>query len=87
MEKLIKTSESQTLMAYQIAFDLYENASQQFLAGICKVLKALAPIPLEEPVRQGDVQPQTEDKPETTARYDIDGCNYCYWFLLFTEPC
>lgn len=60
MEKLIKTSENQTLMAYQIAFDLYENASQQFLAGIRKVLKSLAPMPLDEPVRQGDIPATTE---------------------------
>lgn len=59
MEKLIKTSDNDTLMAYQIAFDLYENASQQFLAGIRNVLRALAPIALEEPIKQGDV-PKTE---------------------------
>lgn len=57
MEKLITTSENQTLMAYQIAFDLYENASQQFLAGIRNVLRALAPIALDEPIKQGDVAP------------------------------
>lgn len=67
MEKLVKTSESQTLMAYQIAFDLYENASQQFLACIRKVLKSLAPIPLEEPLRQGDAQPKSEDKTENNT--------------------
>jgi len=60
MEKLIKTSENDTLMGYQIAFDLYENASQQFLAGIRNVLKGLAPIALAEPVKQGDIPVKTE---------------------------
>ena len=64
MEKLIKTSGNDTLMAYQIAFDLYENASQQFLAGIRNVLRALAPVALEEPVKQGDVP-----KAESTETY------------------
>lgn len=53
MEKLVKSSEEQTLMAYQIGFDLYENASQQFLTSIRNVLKSLAPAALAEPVRQG----------------------------------
>jgi len=60
MEKLIKTSENETLMGYQIAFDLYENASQQFLAGIRNVLRALAPVALEEPIRQGDLPAKEE---------------------------
>ena len=62
MEKLVKASEGQTLMAYQIAFDLYENASQQFLSGIRRVLRSLAPEPLDEPEGQG-----TDKKTETTT--------------------
>ncbi|XP_047130799.1 26S proteasome non-ATPase regulatory subunit 1 isoform X1 [Hydra vulgaris] len=34
LEKLMRSSENDSLMGYQIAFDLYENASQQFLNGI-----------------------------------------------------
>lgn len=64
MEKLVKSTESQTLMSYQIAFDLYENASQQFLLGIQNALKTLAPSPLSEPERQGvtDYKKDTENK-------------------------
>ena len=64
MEKLVKSTESQTLMSYQIAFDLYENASQQFLLGIQNALKTLAPIPLKEPERQGvfEAKKETIDK-------------------------
>jgi len=61
LEKLIKSSEGQTLMAYQLAFDLYENASQQFLSRIGSALKTLAPLPLAEPVHQGEAEKKTED--------------------------
>ena len=33
------------LMAYQIAFDLYESATQQFLNNILQAIKRTAPIP------------------------------------------
>lgn len=62
MEKLINSNESQTLMAYQLSFDLYENASQQFLARIRNALKALAPLPLAEPEQQGDTVKKEEPK-------------------------
>jgi 26S proteasome regulatory subunit N2 len=32
-------------MAYQIAFDLYESATQQFLSRVLQALRATAPIP------------------------------------------
>lgn len=32
-------------MAFQIAFDLYESATQQFLGRVLQALKATAPIP------------------------------------------
>ncbi|XP_034238410.1 26S proteasome non-ATPase regulatory subunit 1 [Thrips palmi] len=45
LEKLSKDSEDSTLMAYQIAFDLYESATQQFLGRVLQALRATAPIP------------------------------------------
>jgi hypothetical protein len=33
-EKLSKGTEAEALMAYQIAFDMYESATQQFLARV-----------------------------------------------------
>jgi len=60
IQKLLKSSESQTLMSYQIAFDLYENASQQFLSRIRNALKVLAPLPLAEPEQQGDAVEKKE---------------------------
>lgn len=32
-------------MAYQIAFDLYESATQQFLGSVMQALRATAPLP------------------------------------------
>jgi len=71
MEKLVKNTENQTLMAYQIAFDLYENASQQFLIGIQNGLKSLAPKALIEPEKQGDQPAKTETK-ESEKSMDTD---------------
>lgn len=34
----------QTLMAYQVAFDLYENATQQFLSIVSQALQASIPF-------------------------------------------
>lgn len=40
-------------MAYQIAFDLYESATQQFLGSVMQALRATAPLPslLEEKLK------------------------------------
>lgn len=45
LEKLSKDTEDSVLMAYQIAFDLYESATQQFLSRVLQALRATAPIP------------------------------------------
>lgn len=45
LEKLSKDTEDNVLMAYQIAFDLYESATQQFLGRVLQALRATAPIP------------------------------------------
>ena len=46
LEKLIKDDEEAVLMAYQIGFDLYESATQQFLGRVQAALRATAPIPI-----------------------------------------
>ena len=46
LEKLIKDNEDPVLMAYQIGFDLYESATQQFLGRVQAALRATAPIPI-----------------------------------------
>ncbi|KZS16975.1 26S proteasome non-ATPase regulatory subunit 1 [Daphnia magna] len=47
LDKLVHGDQDSTLMAYQIAFDLYESATQQFLA---RVLQALKPTTIVPPV-------------------------------------
>jgi len=49
LNKLVHGAEDSTLMAYQIAFDLYESATQQFLA---RVLQALKPTTTAAPQRK-----------------------------------
>lgn len=46
LQKLVRGSTDQMLMAYQIGFDLYESATQQFLNKIQDVLRVQAPIPI-----------------------------------------
>ena len=45
LDKLIHGDQDSTLMAYQIAFDLYESATQQFLARVLQALKPTSPAP------------------------------------------
>lgn len=45
LDKLITSSDLDVLMGYQIAFDLYESATQQFLTQVLQALRSTAPIP------------------------------------------
>lgn len=45
LDKLVKDGDTHVLMAYQIGFDLYESATQQFLGQVLQALKTTAPIP------------------------------------------
>lgn len=45
LDKLTTSSELDVLMGYQIAFDLYESATQQFLGQVLQALRSTAPIP------------------------------------------
>lgn len=46
LQKLVRGTTDQMLMAYQIGFDLYESATQQFLNKIQDALRVQAPIPI-----------------------------------------
>lgn len=73
LEKLSKGSKEKTLMAYQIAFDLYESATQQFLSRVLKALRVSAPVPAtvlsplltsvdkKEPKKEEDVEMEEEE--------------------------
>lgn len=45
LDKLTTSSDTDVLMGYQIAFDLYESATQQFLTQVLQALRSTAPIP------------------------------------------
>lgn len=75
LEKLLKGSgEDGVLMAYQIGFDLYESATQQFLQRIISALRATAPVPIPDtPAPTTPAAPTTQtDKTETSAAMDTD---------------
>ena len=44
LDKLVHGDQDSTLMAFQIAFDLYESATQQFLARVLQALKPTASV-------------------------------------------
>ncbi|CAL1292820.1 unnamed protein product [Larinioides sclopetarius] len=60
LDKLCTGTEEQSLMAFQIAFDLYESATQQFLSRVLQALKATAPIP----ANLISILSKPEEKPE-----------------------
>lgn len=45
LNKLTTSTDTDVLMGYQIAFDLYESATQQFLTQVLQALRSTAPIP------------------------------------------
>lgn len=45
LDKLLREDETSSLMAFQIAFDLYESATQNFLTRVLQAIKMTAPIP------------------------------------------
>lgn len=61
LDKLVLGKEESELMSYQIAFDLYESATQQFLERVLAALRATAPIPalLEEKIKPKASESQT----------------------------
>lgn len=65
LEKLVK--EDNLLMAYQICFDLYESASQQFLSSVIQNLRTVGtPIPaVPGSTNTGTVPTQEKDRWET----------------------
>jgi len=48
LEKLSKGGPAEALMSYQIAFDMYESATQQFLSRVQAAIKRTAPVKAEK---------------------------------------
>lgn len=66
LEQLIKGDEDSTLMAYQIGFDLYDSATQQFLQRVQSALRAVAPIPAllpDQKAKSAEKTPVQESTP------------------------
>ncbi|XP_052784854.1 26S proteasome non-ATPase regulatory subunit 1-like isoform X2 [Mya arenaria] len=64
LEKLAKGDETSVLMAYQIAFDMYDSATQQFLTRVLSTLRAAAPVPIivEKTPVKADKEDNDKDK-------------------------
>jgi len=68
LEGLIQNNdEKNCLMAYQIAFDLYESATQQFLSSVLESLRQTAPIPSATHVIKAIPAAQSSTEKETVA--------------------
>lgn len=69
LDKLVLGNEESEMMAYQIAFDLYESATQQFLERVLVALRSTAPIPslLKEKAKKPAVE-----TPSTTESGEAD---------------
>ncbi|XP_072383530.1 26S proteasome non-ATPase regulatory subunit 1 [Diabrotica undecimpunctata] len=78
LDRLVTGKEDTELMAYQIAFDLYESATQQFLERVLVALRATAPVPslLEEKSKpktgEGEGAMSTETgEPSTETKIEL----------------
>jgi 26S proteasome regulatory subunit N2 len=69
LERLSKGSEEDSLMAYQIAFDMYESATQQFLSRVLAAIKKTAPVPQGEQL-ESKKQEEGEETMETDEKKD-----------------
>ena len=70
LETLSQGSTDDVLMAYQIAFDLYESATQQFVNKVLNAVRKTAPIP-SAVMKQKEVK-EIEAKPEEEEKMDTD---------------
>ena len=76
LEKLSTGSSSDGLMAYQIAFDMYESATQQFLSRVLAAVRKTAPVtaePGEESMQTDEAEPEkveTGKKTELNTKID-----------------
>lgn len=67
LETLSRGTTEDILMAYQIAFDLYESATQQFLNNVLLAVRNTAPIPVAISAPSGLTEPATEEPAEAAA--------------------
>jgi len=70
LETLSQGTKDDILMAYQIAFDLYESATQQFLNNILQAIKRTAPIPA---AIEGKPLPATSSTEASGEAMEVEG--------------
>jgi len=68
LEKLSGGSPSDALMAYQIAFDLYESATQQFLSRVLAAIRKTAPGVKDDTAKEEGEKMEVEEKAETEPK-------------------
>jgi len=66
LEKLSRGSSADALMAYQIAFDMYESATQQFLSRVLSAIRKTAPGVEDEPVKVGEEKMEEDGEEKKT---------------------
>lgn len=64
--QLTKGNEDSVLMAYQIGFDLYESATQQFLQRVQAALRVAAPAPISAPPAMNTKKPSSSTELKET---------------------
>lgn len=69
LDKLTTSNDHDVLMGYQIAFDLYESATQQFLTQVLQALRSTAPIPsaLASTYKPQGTEPSAEKAGESSS--------------------
>lgn len=77
LEKLIRGNQDTVLMAYQIAYDLYESATQQFLLRVQNALRSTIPLPdmkdkKKEEKSEGDTQTAMETGEDATESAPVE---------------
>ncbi|XP_070499887.1 26S proteasome non-ATPase regulatory subunit 1 [Chironomus tepperi] len=74
LDSLTKGGENLVLMAYQIAFDLYESACQEFLGKVLQALKATAPIPsaLVSNLKPQGIKEASKDEKSSKTESDVE---------------
>ena len=65
LETLSQGTTEDVLMAYQLAFDLYESAPQQYVNKVLNAVRKTAPIPSAVMKKEDPVKESTEEKMET----------------------
>uniref|UniRef100_T1J4R4 26S proteasome non-ATPase regulatory subunit 1/RPN2 N-terminal domain-containing protein n=1 Tax=Strigamia maritima TaxID=126957 RepID=T1J4R4_STRMM len=72
LDKLLKDTEENALICFQIAFDLYESATQQYLTRVLQALRSTAPVPITQSEGSSETKTESEmmevdEKPAETA--------------------